>query len=1322
MNLNIYFFACFLLLTCSIGYAQNSFEGRRLVDVGQNPNDLISADFDNDNYPDIAVANYNENTVFILYNDSKGGIRKKTLISTLSTPLKIASAELNGDSFDDLIVLNSDLNSITIFYNLEGAGFSSGKTVETGTMPLDIKTFDINNNTFKDIIVLNNDGSVTLFHNDGLGNFSSDELLLGFNSENMAIAQLNLDNHADLVFTNSNLNEISIFYGSSNGIYSSSTHATGTSPKYIEIVDIDNNTYNDILISHPFNDEVSILHNENGTDSFTSSSISVSDNPRFIRTHYIDDDNILDLVVNTQLNVMSIYIGNGDGSFSFDGTTGFSADIGTFEFIDFDLNGKVDAIATLFNEDQLEILNGNNAGGFGPLKIDIPSYALNTLANYDVNGDGNEDLVIANQFAYAASNHILTVVHGDGNGGFNFDQNLFIGSVSDITSIKFDFLNDDTNIDIAALTTSSGDVSILYGDGTGNFDDLNIIEVGANPTSMIIENLNNDDYKDIITNDRNSNNFTILFGDELSQYSSNSTISTSNSSDFGLVDFNNDSKLDIINSSHSDLNLNFYEGLGNGNFLSPTEINTEDEKYVWIEFSDIDGDGDKDLIGAGYFTDTFSIFLNDGVAGFNKSQSLNIEPSCRPRIEDINGDGIVDIAVLSDFTNLVILYGNGKGKFDIVEKYFLGVGQWANDLTVADFNNDSKNDIVVPIKNKQRLFIYLNTNQTDDESPIPQLLTEHSSPVSVERITLSLVFNELINGTLTSEHFNVENGVVSGIENTNNQDYTLTLEPITDGNVNISLREGAVADLNGNLNALSNNIEFVFDNTLPLVSFDSSNPAATNLPNISLTLTTNEPIEGLEITDFVCNNCDITNINQLDSHTYQISLSSENEGITSIELTNGTYSDLQGNLNSENSVFQYVYDQTPPSTSIELEAQSEANSFLINILFSEEIVGFEANDIIVNNAMVEDFQALNEDYFQLRVNSDNCDLIELSILNGSASDLAGNLIQGVDSYIINQASGQLITELSLDKNDIGENVIVNAIFNKPLASAPNINSFTLTNGEILSITEVDSKTYTLEILPDYDFDSLTLKLDALQVFDACLNGNKPSDILVVDTANPRSKITFTQIQKNNDGTIGVEINFSLPTGDFSEQNLTLTNLEVTNFDLLSETDFTVTLTPINEDVASIKILENVTYSIYGYGNIESDVLAFDVISPIININSLEPFTNNDKQTIEISISESTTSLDVADISLQGADITSFEKTQDNRYSLGLLLNIEGEIILSISSESVYDSAGNPNKFLMKKLTTFDQTRPSFSYNIDGDTLKLIPSEPTTSLTIDKLSL
>lgn len=87
---------------------------------GANPYSGTTADFDGDGHPDIAFANYTDNSIAVLRTRTvgNGGFDGAlTFSGGLSAPSSIATGDFNRDGKADLVVVNSGSNSVSVFLN-----------------------------------------------------------------------------------------------------------------------------------------------------------------------------------------------------------------------------------------------------------------------------------------------------------------------------------------------------------------------------------------------------------------------------------------------------------------------------------------------------------------------------------------------------------------------------------------------------------------------------------------------------------------------------------------------------------------------------------------------------------------------------------------------------------------------------------------------------------------------------------------------------------------------------------------------------------------------------------------------------------------------------------------------------------------------------------------------------------------------------------------------------------------------------------------------------------------------------------------------------
>ncbi|MBC8203303.1 MAG: VCBS repeat-containing protein [Planctomycetes bacterium] len=286
------------------------------VSAGSSAEDLEIGDLDSDGSIDIAVTNYDDDTVTILLNDGTGNFTTTTL-ATGTGPICLAIADLDtsdGLNLPDLAVGCESSSPVGVQVYTNSTTLASRAVVFSLTstwaspVPTSIDPTDVNDTKDLDLIILSNGGnSVTVKRGDGAGNtidFMAFPFGLpsGSSPVSASIGTLNEDAYEDYITVNNGGDSLSILTGTGSTLNNPSTISIGDEPLSIATTDFDNDGDEDLVVSELDalgERQLAIIRNDSSGSTLIlgiGDPVGNGSDPTFVATGDFDEDGLTDIV------------------------------------------------------------------------------------------------------------------------------------------------------------------------------------------------------------------------------------------------------------------------------------------------------------------------------------------------------------------------------------------------------------------------------------------------------------------------------------------------------------------------------------------------------------------------------------------------------------------------------------------------------------------------------------------------------------------------------------------------------------------------------------------------------------------------------------------------------------------------------------------------------------------------------------------------------------------------------------------------------------------------------------------------------------------
>jgi adhesin/invasin len=365
--------------------------------AGDYPHRLVLADVDHDSNLDVAIANRVGTYISVLTGNADGTFDSRAEYTAGLDCFDISAGDFDEDGWADLAVGSWDNSRLVIMRNNQNGTFTLDRWYENSS-PSGVLAGQFDGDTHVDIAVSALGSYLRILHGDGTGAFPGPTThFIESGATDFATGDLDGDDNIDVVFTNGPAHSIYVVHNNGDSTFGNLQVMTllGSTPGQMVVADVDNANGADVVVADDTSDSLYVLRTNASGVFYAIQYLETIDNPSAPIVAQLDGDAYLDIAVAcTGDHSVWVWKNQGDGTYGFSGTYFVDHEPVSVAPWDFDNDSDVDLAVAIRNYPGfIQILENSGTGIFstGP-QIAIPIY-LSYLAPVDLEGDGDEDMI-----------------------------------------------------------------------------------------------------------------------------------------------------------------------------------------------------------------------------------------------------------------------------------------------------------------------------------------------------------------------------------------------------------------------------------------------------------------------------------------------------------------------------------------------------------------------------------------------------------------------------------------------------------------------------------------------------------------------------------------------------------------------------------------------------------------------------------------------------------------------------------------------------------------------------------------------------------------
>ena len=349
----------------------------------------------------------------------------------------------------------------------------------------------------------------------------------------------------------------------------------------------------------------------------------------------------------------------------------------------------------------LLILNAYSQVSFEQHLVDDNTHGMGSIYACDIDGDQDNDILAAS----LEDNQIIWC-RNDGGTPIHWEKIVIASNVAGAHSVYAADLDNDGDLDVIGAAYQGQPGIAWWRNDSGDpviWTKFPVANTFINAHEIYSADLNNDQFTDILGASSDLNKIAVWYnsgGDSITWNEQTLITNFTLAKSVRAGDIDGDGDIDVIGASIVDNDVLWWKNDDNGTPVNWTQLDI-DLNFSGahrVDTADINGDGRLDVVGAGYVGHTIGWWENNGgnpISWTRQIVEYNFINACIAYASDIDGDGDMDIIGTSQGNNIVAIWLNNGGNpiqwiKIIVDNDFYRV--WP--LYAADLDGDGDIDVI----------------------------------------------------------------------------------------------------------------------------------------------------------------------------------------------------------------------------------------------------------------------------------------------------------------------------------------------------------------------------------------------------------------------------------------------------------------------------------------------------------------------------------------------------------------------------------------------------------------------------------------------------